>query len=124
MKAIYGFLSWILIKATKKIVPGFIHVLNCGDLEELLTKGLQDKGVTSENVNFACIDGSSHDSHQHIELIDKVDTSILNSLSDTLLGKLPMFTQKQKKKIHEGLGQRIYKFQAKYAFKDHPSGKP
>jgi len=52
-----GFFNYIVIRATKKVLPGFVHGLNTGDLQKKLHTSM---GKFKDPV-LVSWDGSSHD---------------------------------------------------------------
>jgi len=57
LKVLGGFFNYVVIRATKKVLPGFVHGLNTGDLQKKLNTSM---GKFKDPV-LVSWDGSSHD---------------------------------------------------------------
>jgi len=87
VRCIGGYMTWLIIPMLKEMYPEFVHGLNAEKLAKKLERDSESIGTSK----FLEYDGSSHDSHQHITLIEAVDHYVLGRLYEKafLMSNLP-----------------------------------
>lgn len=86
-KAVGGLLARLMIKVMKTVEPGFISGYSEEDLAQKFKADAALYGIDSNSADFFSYDGSSHDAHQHPELIEMVDHTIMRRILPELLNK-------------------------------------
>jgi len=75
-RALGGYIAWIILKKLKELYPEIVHGLSCEDLSRRMEDQLKLSPIKGSPI-YGSFDGSSHDAHQHFELIASVDNVIL-----------------------------------------------